>query len=275
MPAFIVTLPARSGYTLPEGSNSMVVFAADAANAIDVAQGHYSVPKGADAMWADATATQIVAGTALAGYELEVAITDASPLIEVKAEGNGIAIASGVVNAGGTGYATNDILTVLGGTAVRAATLRVTGQTAGVIDTVEVVDPGEYTVAPTLTANAVTGGTGTSATIDLTQADANGYEVFLGQLVTLLNADAQIAGASVDMSEGGAGTRKIIVAVGSGGDDLGDKTVQARFQKNKAPVAGLLGAVTDGGLSTANLEIAIPAVASLVIPSVAVPLKTV
>lgn len=77
-------------------------------------------------------------------------------------------VQTAVVNAGGTGYAVNDILTVAGGTSSTAATIIVTSVAAGVIDGVRVAQGGLYSADPSLTANAVTGGGGSSATIDLT-----------------------------------------------------------------------------------------------------------
>lgn len=281
MPAYLVSMPEQTGLTLHghHGANKMVVFAASAADALVAAEGHFPGLAG----WvANATATEIVAGTNLAGYTFTVNITGAAGQtvnpISVSALGgagnNAIqATPDPAVNAAGTGYATNDILTVAGGTFTRAATLRVTGQTAGAIDTVEVVDPGEYTVAPTLTANAVTGGTGSSATIDLVMAGENSYEVFLGQLVGLLNAQTDIAGASVDFSDGGAGTRLLTLATGGGGDDLGDATVTLFWGQQGGNVAGLSGTVTHEGVSTAVLSVAIPAVGSLVLPSAVTPVS--
>lgn len=77
------------------------------------------------------------------------------------------------VNAGGTGYVVDDILTVAGGTTVtHTATLRVTSVSGGVIDGIKVEECGAYSADPTLTANAVTGGSGSSATIDLTMQTA-------------------------------------------------------------------------------------------------------
>jgi len=77
------------------------------------------------------------------------------------------------VNAGGTGYTVGDLLTVAGGTTTGAgaATIEVTSVSSGVIDGVKVKMSGAYSSDPTTTANAVTGGTGSSATIDLTMAD--------------------------------------------------------------------------------------------------------
>lgn len=81
-----------------------------------------------------------------------------------------VGVASVAVNSGGTGYVVDDILTVAGGTGT-AATLRVTSVSGGVIDGIDVETSGDYSVAPTTTANAVTGGSGTTATIDLTMTN--------------------------------------------------------------------------------------------------------
>ena len=85
-------------------------------------------------------------------------------------------VATAAVNAGGTGYAVDDILTVLGGTSTHVATIRVTSVAAGVIDGVRMETGGAYTADPSTTANAVTGGTGTGATMDLTMADTGWTE---------------------------------------------------------------------------------------------------
>ena len=85
-------------------------------------------------------------------------------------------VTSVAINAGGTGYVVGDILTVAGGTSTHTATLRVTSVSSGVIDGVQVEEAGAYTVDPTTTANAVTGGTGSGATMDLTMQTAEWTE---------------------------------------------------------------------------------------------------
>lgn len=85
-------------------------------------------------------------------------------------------VATVAINSGGTGYAVGDVLTVAGGTSTFAATLLVTSVAAGVINGVRVQYGGAYTADPTLTANAVTGGTGSGATMDLTM-DGTGWTV--------------------------------------------------------------------------------------------------
>lgn len=74
------------------------------------------------------------------------------------------------VNAAGTGYTVGDILTVAGGTVTHhAAQIRVlTVGGSGEILTARLWDSGGYSADPTLSGNAVTGGTGSAATFDLT-----------------------------------------------------------------------------------------------------------
>lgn len=75
-------------------------------------------------------------------------------------------VASAAVNAGGSGYAVNNILTVVGGTGT-AATLRVTSVSSGAVTGVSVETPGSYTVDPSNPVS-VTGGAGSGATFNLT-----------------------------------------------------------------------------------------------------------
>jgi len=74
------------------------------------------------------------------------------------------------INAAGTGYTAGDILTVAGGTTTHhAAQIRVlTVGGSGEILTARLWDSGGYSADPTLSANTVTGGTGSAATFDLT-----------------------------------------------------------------------------------------------------------
>ena len=68
------------------------------------------------------------------------------------------------VNAGGTGYTVNDVLTLSAGTFTVAATYTVTAVSGGVVTAVSASSRGAYTVTPTTPA-ATTGGTGTGATL--------------------------------------------------------------------------------------------------------------
>ncbi len=80
-----------------------------------------------------------------------------------------ISIATATKVSGGTGFTANDILSVAGGTGT-AATIKVLTVSSGVIATYTLLTTGRYTAAPSLSSNAVTGGTGTGATFDLTLA---------------------------------------------------------------------------------------------------------
>ena len=83
-------------------------------------------------------------------------------------------VATIAINAAGTGYTANDILTVAGGTSTKAARIIVTTVGgSGEITAARIHDSGAYSVNPTLTANAVTGGTGSSATFNLTMEVSN------------------------------------------------------------------------------------------------------
>jgi len=76
-------------------------------------------------------------------------------------------VASVAINAQGTGYAVDDIITLSGGTSLAAATFKVTGVTAGAIDTLIVWNAGSYSVNTGLSAVATTGGNA-DATVDVT-----------------------------------------------------------------------------------------------------------
>ena len=81
-------------------------------------------------------------------------------------------VASAAIAAGGTGYAVDDILTLVGGTFERVGKLRVTTVTTGAVTAVSVEEEGAYTVVPTDPV-AVTGGSGNDdATFNLTVSDA-------------------------------------------------------------------------------------------------------
>jgi len=288
MPAFIVELPPSGGKTLIGASDSFVVFALDAADARAVAANHVSGDS--DALWnsAQTTVTQIVVGTTLpADYELEVLIHNdgagagiAIPAVYRARGGAGnVALAQGGVvgAAAGATYADDEIVTAVGGTFTRAATWRVTGQTGGAVDTVELEDPGEYTILPDMNEIVTTtGGAGDgNLTIDGVAALAESYEVLLGQMVTLLNGDPEIAGAKCEMSEGLAGPRLFTVAAIA--DDIGDSTVLIRLGSPHAgDIPSLVGAIVDGGIAGAVLTFALPALGATttVMPTVLRTLKS-
>lgn len=285
MPAFLVEL-SGGARTLIGAADSMVVFALDATDARALCASHFDGDS--DVLWNDASTvvTEIIAGVALpSNYEFEINIT--------KDGGNGILVPATFKATGGAGnvaildvaigdvagasYVDNEIVTLVGGTFTRAATVRCEG--TGAVTAVAVVDPGEYTILPTLDEIVTaTGGPGDdNLTIDAIAAPADSYEVMLGQMITLLNANSEIAGAGVDMSELLAGTRLLTITDGGGGDDLGDSTV---FIRIGAPLSGnipgLFGSLTHEGAANAVLSVAIPAIGetTFVVPELLRALKT-
>ena len=284
MPAFLVELPASGGKTLIGASDSFVVFALNAADARAAAANHVSGDS--DVLWnsAQTTVTEIVVGTTLpADYELEVLIHQnvgagiAIPAVFRARGGAGnLAIASAVVGAAaGATYSDDDIEVLAGGTFTRAATVRVTGETGGAVDTVEIVDPGEYTVLPTLNEIVTSGNGDGNLTVDGVAASAESYEVLLGQMVTLLNADPEVGNAAVDFSEGAAGAR--IFTVASIADDIGDSTMTVRLGSPHAgAIPSLVGAIVHEGIAGAVLTFALPALgaATTVMPIVLRTLKS-
>ena len=73
MPAYFVTLdPTKSGHTLPEGANAMVVFAEDATHAKEICS---SRNPGDGAAWTtDGTATEVVQDADWVGWTFEVSV---------------------------------------------------------------------------------------------------------------------------------------------------------------------------------------------------------
>ena len=281
MPNFMVTLPESqtvSNQTL--GAKAMVIFAANAAGARIAAEGR--MDGDGNVQWSDsgiATVVELVVGTTLAdagddeAWTLNMRITGGTSQVEEPAiravNGKTKDFARGILGAtrlhigavalndGGTAtYVIDDILTAVGGVFTRAATFRVITVSTGVILTVELVDPGEYTVLPSLTANAVTGGGGTVALLDLTAADINSYESLVAQLITDL-AGAVDFTPVVDFSDGAAGARLITLA--DVGDAMGGATVTLEFRHNGTAETVLLGTVVDEGIDAAVLTVAIPA----------------
>lgn len=284
MPAFLVEL-SGGARTLIGAADSMVVFALDAGDARALCASHFDGDS--DVLWNDASTvvTEIIPGVALpSNYEFEINITNGGGGIiapaTFKSSGGAGNVAIQIVAIGaaaGLSYVDNEIVTLVGGVFTRAATVRCEG--TGAVTAVALVDPGEYTVLPTLDeiVTSTSGGGDDNLTIDAIAAPVDSYEVLLGQMITLLNANSEIAGAGVDMSELLAGTRLLTIADGGGGDDLGDSTV---FLRIGAPLSGnipgLFGSLTHEGAGNAVLSVAIPAIGAttLVIPELVRALKS-
>ena len=277
MPAFLVQYPARTGLTLPEGADSFVVFASNALNARAMVAGHFGGDADVLMQSADMTVTEIVvAGLAEDnGYNMAIRVigaadTNGNVFVEAKA-GESLAIGAVALNDGGVAtYVIDEILTAVGGTFQRAATFRVITVSTGVILTIELVDPGDYSVLPSLTANAVSGGGGTGALLDLTAALGGSHAQVAGKMVTKINLLTGHTGAAVDLSEGAAGAR--IFTVSSIGDDFGDGTLTFELTKNGVALPQLVSTLVDEGIAGAVLTAAVPA--SPLVPARVTPLKS-
>jgi phosphotransferase system HPr-like phosphotransfer protein len=80
------------------------------------------------------------------------------------------------IAAGGTGYTLNDVVTLVGGTPIVAATFVVTGVSGGVVTSVGSPNFGTYSVLP-LNPVSVTGGTGTGLTLNATWAVGTSFNI--------------------------------------------------------------------------------------------------
>lgn len=87
---------------------------------------------------------------------------------------------SATIGAGGTGYTVGDQLTVSGGTFSRPAIFQVVTAPAGVVGTVTLVDPGDYTTTPGNPAST-TGGTGTGCTLNVTYGSGEREVILEGE----------------------------------------------------------------------------------------------
>ena len=254
MPAYLVELAENEKATLRDLKlGKLIVWATSAAQAKAVAKAAREEDSGA--AWDAATVTDLSTVQNFSHLSLKLQVLDASPVIDIDVPmPSGKVVSAVAINNGGTGYSVNDILTIATGTKTRAATARVTSESGGVVDGIELVDPGDsYTVDPTTTGVATTGGGGSGCTLDLTLIE-NGYENILGAAVTALNATA-IDNAAMDFGTGTGGTLTIAGAA----DSLGDKNAEAWFyvasDGTKTPIVGLLGTITDGGSAGSALTV--------------------
>jgi len=139
-----------------------------------------------------------------------------------------------VVNAGGTGYVVGDILTVAGGTSTHTATIEVLTVSTGAVATVRIKTGGAYTADPTLTANAVTGGTGSSCTLDLTMT-ATGW--------TVVRESEEVTAAAINSGGTGYTVNDVLTVVGGLGDGVTDAVVAATITVDTVS-SGVITAVT-------------------------------
>lgn len=259
MPAYLLDLGDGPGRHLPGGHSKFVIFAGTAADARAVAKAAYDGDGGTK--FDGATVTEIAVGADLthADFQLSVNVLDSSPVLELLTTGATGGAISAAVTAGGSGYSANDILTCVGGTFTRAATFRVLTESAGAVATIELVDPGEYTVFPSgALATTVAPSGGSSCTLTPVFSNDHYYNR-LAEMVGLLNATSIIAGAALDI---GAATPLLTIA--AIGDAIGDKKVEAEYRMDGVAIPGFLGAITDEGIAAAVLSVAV--IAAPVVP---------
>lgn len=102
-----------------------------------------------------------------------------------------LSMASLAVNAGGSGYSIGDVLTVSGGsigTHGEAATIRVTGVSAGAVTSAVVQRIGKYVAVPGTTVN-VTGGGGSSASFTVAWDEGPSFQVSWTDAASSSSAD--------------------------------------------------------------------------------------
>jgi len=126
-------------------------------------------------------------------------------------------VGSGVINAGGTGYVVGDIVGITGGTTFgdgdHPAEFEVVTEAAGVITALRLNNSGSYSIEPaTLTGNALVGGTGTGATVDLIMdswvvatPNAGGTGYVVGEILTLVGGTVESTAGTFEVLTEAAG----------------------------------------------------------------------
>ena len=117
------------------------------------------------------TVTAVSSGTLYVGQTIQGTSVTANTVIT--ALGSGIVL-SGSVSSGGTGYAVNDTVTVVGGTYSQPATYVVTSVSAGVVTGITQTSGGTYTSNPVSPVTTSTSGAGTGLVLALTFGTGSG-----------------------------------------------------------------------------------------------------
>jgi hypothetical protein len=117
------------------------------------------------------TVTGVTSGTLYPGQTIQGASVTANTIITALGVNSVISTA---ITTGGTGYAVNDTITVVGGIAISAATYTVATVAAGVVTGLTVVTPGNYSTAPGTPSTTTTSGNGTGLTLTLTFGTGSG-----------------------------------------------------------------------------------------------------
>lgn len=125
------------------------------------------------------------------------------------------------INNSGTGgtYAVNDVLTVAGGTTYGdTCTIKVLTVSAGKLATIAIINGGAFTANPTTTANAVTGGGGTGATINLTMTNwSASTDNFYVAGVTNIHAETQATALTIQSQATTTNSQPTILCVDDSG----------------------------------------------------------
>ena len=130
------------------------------------------------------------------------------------------------LTSGGTGYTVNDIITFVGGTGISTASYRVTSVSAGVVTGISLNTAGGYTTVPS-NPISVTGGTGTGATITVTNWGVD-------SVFTITNAGSGYVEQPTVTFSGGGGSGAAAYAVVGGGAVIRSIGVNSAVVTNQA-----------------------------------------
>lgn len=111
------------------------------------------------------TVTAVTSGTLYDGQTVEG--TGVADSTVIQNYGNEVVLSQTIVS-GGTGYAVNDVVTVLGGVFNEAASYTVTTVSSGVVTALSLISRGQYTSQPLNSVSTKTTGKGSGLTLNLT-----------------------------------------------------------------------------------------------------------
>lgn len=163
------------------------------------------------------------------------------------------------VNAGGTGYAVDDIVTLSGGTFLVAATFKVAAVSSGVVTGLSVHNAGSYSVNTGATGIATTGGTGSGLTVDVTYQTPWSAERSLQQ-IGAVNATIVTGGTGYTVSDtltvsGGTGTAATLTVTSVSSGVITGVDVATHGEYTVAPTNAVSVTGGTGSGATFNLTI--------------------
>lgn len=258
MAFYVLTLRSSNGMTIVDGINQLHLNADTEADAIAVANSFSDKDCN---VWSAALIEIIGSTDDFVGYSMRVTLQPSGIVVTSVPDGSEEGIDyNNNEDAGGSGYTVNDILTLTGGTFSRAAQVKVTSVSGGVVTGVVQHDPGLYSELPP-NPTATTGGTGTGCTMSINPATQNSglsLETMLATLITDLNAHPSISGASIDMGPAGFFSDPEIT-VADAGDNLGDQTMVVEWVLNNQGLTGWIETLTHEGVAAAALTLTLDA----------------